>query len=370
MSIAALLSSCATMTKTASTADINSSLQSATVADLDVSPQRITYTMTPTKAVQRGGDENVKRVAESEALERNGGGDLLVNPEFVISKRRGLFSSKITSVTVSGRPATYTNIRSFNDSVWCNPVFRGIVASRHFADINPLMPEAVTPKEKKHVNEYPFKKTTWMVRLGVGSNKFVGDENMEGESRPGWSLGLEFNRQIGKKGGYWGMDFTFASRGYKGAQPTENMGYTNGYYSWGYGGNSYRIIEEELKAQMFSWSPFFFGYKIHIPRTKLSIDPHIGMFVSVDMTGMVKAETNWGNSELDIRDGESFGDRMDVGLKFGVGVWYKNKYNMDFTVQRGFLMPEYESDNNYGDSYYMRYEGNSLNLMFRIGYAF
>lgn len=64
-SVIALLSSCTTMTKTASTANITSTLQSATVADLDVAPQRITYTMTPSKAVQRGGEANVKRGGRS-----------------------------------------------------------------------------------------------------------------------------------------------------------------------------------------------------------------------------------------------------------------------------------------------------------------
>lgn len=358
------------MTKTASTADINSSLQSATVADLDVSPQRITYTMTPTKAVQRGGDENVKRVAESEALERNGGGDLLVNPEFVISKRRGLFSSKITSVTVSGRPATYTNIRSFNDSVWCNPVFRGIVASRHFADINPLMPEAVTPKEKSH-NLLP-QKTTWMIRLGLGGNRLGGEEILEVSRRFGYSIGVEFNKPIGRKGGYWGMDLTFASRGFE-AKGNED------YYTQNY--------KEEMKAHTFQWAPFTFGWKFRLGQSNFAIDPHIGLFASFDMRGEFESSytnttsiwqsgyydyvhkvsipghyntyTNYLYESGDVSDGDA-ADRFDVGLRFGVGVWYNNKYNLDFTIQRGFLQ-----------SYNMlRSEGGCLNLMFRIGYAF
>ncbi len=121
-----LLSSCDTLTKTARTADIPSAQYNATVADLKVT-DRISYTMQPSKAVQRGGLSNVKQAAESEALEKKGGNaDILLEPQFVIEKKRTLFGSKVKSITVSGRPATYTNFRSLDDSVWVNPVFRGV----------------------------------------------------------------------------------------------------------------------------------------------------------------------------------------------------------------------------------------------------
>lgn len=85
LSLVVALSSCTTMLETASTMDVTSSLNTAAVADLDVAPERITYTMTPQKAVRRGGLANIKRVAESEALEKNGGGDLLLNPECILT---------------------------------------------------------------------------------------------------------------------------------------------------------------------------------------------------------------------------------------------------------------------------------------------
>lgn len=124
-----LLSSCETLTKTARTADVSSSLQSVTVADLKVS-DRITYTMDPVKKeIRRGGVENVKRAVEAEALEKKGGNaDVLLEPQYVFVKKRSLLGSKITSVTVSGRPAYYVNFRALNDSVWSNPYFRGVGA--------------------------------------------------------------------------------------------------------------------------------------------------------------------------------------------------------------------------------------------------
>lgn len=124
LGVAMSIASCTTITKTATTAEMPASLYSATVADLQVAPERITYTMTPNSAIQRGGFANVKRAAENEALTKNGNADILVEPEYIISQRRGLFKTRITSITVTGRPAKYVNFHSLNDSVWCNPAFR------------------------------------------------------------------------------------------------------------------------------------------------------------------------------------------------------------------------------------------------------
>lgn len=124
------LSSCQTVMKTARTADIESSMQSITVADLKVSNERITHTLIPNKDIQRGGLKNVKRAVEAEALAKYGNADVLLDAQYVISKKRTFWGSKITSIMVSGRPAFYTNFRSLNDTVWANPVFRGVKANR------------------------------------------------------------------------------------------------------------------------------------------------------------------------------------------------------------------------------------------------
>ncbi len=127
---AILLSSCQTITQTARTADISASLQSVAVADLEVDDQRITHTMSPSKDIRRGGLSNIKQAVEYEALSKHGNADLLLEPQYVISKKRSLFGSKITSISVSGRPARYKNFRSLHDSVWSNPVFRGVKVAK------------------------------------------------------------------------------------------------------------------------------------------------------------------------------------------------------------------------------------------------
>ena len=117
-----LLSSCVTSMKTATTMDIHPSVRNVTVADLDVAPERITYRMVPSKAIQRGGIENVKQAAENEALQKNGNADILVEPQFVYAIKNG----RVKSIEVTGRPAYYTNFRSLPDTVWSNPYFNGL----------------------------------------------------------------------------------------------------------------------------------------------------------------------------------------------------------------------------------------------------
>lgn len=124
------LSSCTTVLETARTEKAPSQLLSATVADLDVQPKRITYTLNVTKEIRRGGTGNIYRTAEAEALKANGNCDLIVEPQYMTTKKRTLFGTKITSVTVTGRPASFSSFHSLNDSVWCNPLFRAKYGKR------------------------------------------------------------------------------------------------------------------------------------------------------------------------------------------------------------------------------------------------
>lgn len=119
------LTSCVTTVKTAKVADTKSTLLSATVADLEVSPVRVSYTMAPSKSLQRAGLNNVKQAAIQECLIKNGNADVLVDAEYTIEQENlFIFGKRIASITVSGHPARYKGYRSLNDSVWCNPVFR------------------------------------------------------------------------------------------------------------------------------------------------------------------------------------------------------------------------------------------------------
>lgn len=109
--IAALaLSSCSTITHTASTEAVDTEVYNRSNADLKVSPKKITYTFTPNNAYRRAGEKAVLRAAVAKALEANGDADVLVAPQFEVKKTRGLFTTKVKYVTVKGYPATYTNV--------------------------------------------------------------------------------------------------------------------------------------------------------------------------------------------------------------------------------------------------------------------
>ena len=105
------MTSCTTVKKTATTVDVNNALNSCSTVDLEVSPQRISYTFLPEKKVLRGGLENVYSSAVKEALKENGNADVLVAPEYVTNIKKGLLGKKVKSVVVSGYPAKYKNFR-------------------------------------------------------------------------------------------------------------------------------------------------------------------------------------------------------------------------------------------------------------------
>ena len=123
--VAAMLTvSCTTTTKTARTESAPYGMYNASVADLEVAAQRISYTLVPTKEIAKAGLGNCKKACIQEALAENGNADLLVEPQFVYSMKRTLFGKKVMSVTVTGRPAKYKNFRSLPDKVWTDEVFR------------------------------------------------------------------------------------------------------------------------------------------------------------------------------------------------------------------------------------------------------
>lgn len=104
------MSSCSSIHHTAAIENVDTELYNRSTADLNVSDKTISYTFVPTKAHQRAGMKSMKAAAITKALEANGGGDLIVAPQFEITQRRGLFGTKVKSVTVKGHPATYKNV--------------------------------------------------------------------------------------------------------------------------------------------------------------------------------------------------------------------------------------------------------------------
>ena len=222
--------------------------------------------------------------------------------------------------------------------ICCMTMSAQLVTSRSVLETK--VPEAPKPPKKS--------KTTWMFKVGIATNNFVGDGMDEAaKAKAGYNIGFEFNRSIRDKGAYWGMDFLFGSRGWKYNESGDDWEYTS-----------------KFTSHNFQWAPFTFGWKIKVT-DKFVIDPHIGLFYSVDFAGKqsfsYEDRYDKEEEEIGIYD-EEFGDYIpvDLGMKIGVGVWFNNKFNLDLTYQRGFVTP-FDMDS---------YTANASNFLIRLGYAF
>lgn len=107
-----MLSSCSTITHTASTEAVDTEIFNRSNADLDVAAKKITYTYNPDAAHRRAGKNAVLRATVAKALEANGDADVLVAPQFEVKETRGLFTTKIKYVTVKGYPAKYKDVHA------------------------------------------------------------------------------------------------------------------------------------------------------------------------------------------------------------------------------------------------------------------
>jgi hypothetical protein len=114
--IAMSLSACSPVAKLINTSSYNevtvANPVAAVFADLEVSTEKITYFMIPSKIVLRGGYNNVVETAVREALLANGNADVLVALEKQIKYGN---DGQIESITVTGYPAKYVNFRSPGD---------------------------------------------------------------------------------------------------------------------------------------------------------------------------------------------------------------------------------------------------------------
>ncbi len=84
----------------------------AVIADLDVSPKKITFLYIPSRAVRNGGFDNIVNCAVQEALRENGDADVLVALEQQVKYNT---NGECESITVTGYPAKYKNFRSPGD---------------------------------------------------------------------------------------------------------------------------------------------------------------------------------------------------------------------------------------------------------------
>lgn len=215
-------------------------------------------------------------------------------------------------------------------------------------------------------------KTMWYARLGVsfdniaGANEYInlandfgqGEETYSMGSSTGMDIDFGFQRPISNFGLYWGMELGVGTRGFS-TKYTEIEEYDGEY------------IE---KGKMLTWnvkySPFTFGYKYTLTND-IKLDAHLGLFLSYDFAGK---KINYSDSDGDKweLDTDYLKEHMDyqafdAGMQLGLGVWF-NRFNLDFTYQRGFVpMSKLYYSNLTGSVEKSLY---SSNFMIRVGVAF
>ena len=64
--------------------------------------------------MRKGGYQNCINAAVREALLQNGNADVLVEMQNTVVEREGLMGRKVKTVTVTGYPATYKEIKSLD----------------------------------------------------------------------------------------------------------------------------------------------------------------------------------------------------------------------------------------------------------------
>lgn len=178
--------------------------------------------------------------------------------------------------------------------------------------------------------------TTWFVRAGLNimSADFDGEDS---DNAFGYDINVGFQKPFTDLGFYWGMEMGLFSRGY-----TLEDSYDG-------------CDESTYIGHSLSFSPVTLGFKYDINVLGgITLDAHAGAFISY--TYGESSECDCG----DIDEDEWFGggDCLDYGCKVGIGAWWKNKYNLDFSYQRGFNDSWFEED------------GHFSSFTVSLGYAF
>ena len=87
------------------------------IADLEVSPKKIAYTLYPPAELLRTDFENIINATVKEALLENNNADVLIGMEYQVKYN---ISGIIEAVIVTGYPAKYKNFRHPSESIWLN----------------------------------------------------------------------------------------------------------------------------------------------------------------------------------------------------------------------------------------------------------
>ena len=188
--------------------------------------------------------------------------------------------------------------------------------------------------------------TTWYTRLGLSVNNMAGNMSetpwanlneipsigSSWGSAASYDITFGFQKPINRSDVYWGMDLGIGTRGFS------HECYAQGTSK----------LNEKLNSHNVKFSPVTFGYK-HELFDQFSIDIHVGGYFSYDFAGKLNRVFDGTNPLYEEESDQTIGNiekyvRYDAGVAAGAGIWY-NRFNLDFTYQRGFIsVVEFDED--------------------------
>ena len=180
--------------------------------------------------------------------------------------------------------------------------------------------------------------TLWYVRAGAGIDGEVGGDF---SGAFGYNLGFGFNRTIGHKGAYWGMELGLASRNNK---LEDDVSYYLDRPGASY--ENYRTTTVTTKRNVLDvyFQPLWFGWKIPVSNS-ITIDPHVSGFLSFSFAGDIGEIDNCLTNIVD-EDGnthdvwtigkDKYEEEPGAGAQIGCGVWFSKKFNIDLSWRQSF----------------------------------
>lgn len=183
--------------------------------------------------------------------------------------------------------------------------------------------------------------TTWYIRAGLSNNTLSSTPSgFDPDSKLGYEISAGFQKPFTNLGFYWGMELGLGSQGYEYEDKIED----------------YKMTD---MGHVVRYSPITLGFKYDISALDITLDAHVGGFISYTYGG--EFELQEGDYDVSEDHWEFNGDYFDYGMKLGLGAWWK-KFNLDFSYQRGFTS-QWLDEGDFEDSYYSSF-------IISLGYAF
>ncbi|MFI3332892.1 MAG: outer membrane beta-barrel protein [Rikenellaceae bacterium] len=186
---------------------------------------------------------------------------------------------------------------------------------------------------------------------GVGENYDFNKNNMQ----VGYYVGAGFTGAV-IYDFYWGMELGLSTRGFGGEHEFPEYGQDKNDFEYLYSHNVELV-------------PIFVGYKYKLS-DKITLDTHFGMYLSYDYYGEYTYEDNFDSRDSKYYSLSEYANendmsykRFDLGIKYGVGVWFNNRVNLGVELKNGF-QPMFEVDDT--DSVH----GYTFNAMATLRYKF